>query len=509
MYKNDMPKLAAAVETVDVLARTVVDPHDHKPIRLPTFPAIERTSVLPFISTSQMTVSAPVAPANLGSYALVVRSPVVPVWTTQTITVTGGISFSFDTGSGAVAVPTTVGESMDVRNLHVGAPRVNNNVWTTWIGLAVDSAEEYWWWAPPNANVFYAMQCTSAPGPGLWNVEFEYTRSFSIKDTFKINRTMGFSGNSLITSAILSDGFFIRPLVMSAAGTAAVNLQLVSSVVTVQSGTTYGAPSAATFTGLLPLFSTPPEFTAAPAIYNACRLNALSVLFQNTTAVLSKEGSVEGVCVPLSTTNPPIISTTFNYSTLANDVTASCRYNGLLEKGLYTFTVPDSQSAQFRDCVQKGAVGASGETIPLLNLDSFDYGNVIRFTDYGTPATNLFVSVDVHHEFRNTTMLWPVDISRTPLEEWHKAQVVVQGMVPFFENPTHLLTIARLARVAAQRLYPYVKPIASAALAAARDKLISMAGKALVPRLSNTPQVLVAKPGKKKAKAKAKRKAKK
>lgn len=463
------------------LAKTVVDPHDHKPVRLPTFPNIERTSILPFVSTTQSVVS-----ASGTSLAMLCRSPVAPLWFTQTNTHAGSSDFAFTMGSSTFRIPLMAGEQFDLRNVMIGKPNTGiTGTWPWWYGLAVDRNNEYWFWAPAGMTVYTVLYLSAGVGSGAWTLEYEYTQGFQTSDTSRVGVTVAYSGGSLVSSGITSTGFFFRPLLL-VCNTTSTDVVSVTNI-TVKSSTNSasaflpGTPVA--ITALAPLLRTAPEFSLAPKIYSSCRLNACSALFQNTTAVLSKEGSVEAVIVSSSAVDPPVLSATFDYTSMASDIAASCRYTGLLEKGFYTFSLPDVKASTFRDC---GQLGADGGITQLLNLDSFDYLNIMRFTDYSSPATNLLVTVDVHHEFRNTSMLWPVGFSTIPLEEWHKAQIVVQGMLPFFENPTHLMAIANLARAAAIRLYPIVRPVATAALAAARDKVLSMAAGALRTRMGQT-----------------------
>lgn len=485
-----VPGLRSAVATVDVLAKTQVDPHDHRPLRLPTFPAIERTSVLPLMETSQWTVSAGSA------YALVCRSPAAPLWLTQTFSIAGSGAYSrftFPTGSGTTALPTINGESMSLTDFCVGIPTIGNVDWPTYTGLAVDPASNYWLWVPPGAYYFLGFYLSGTLSSGAFNFEVEYTKNFSVKNTQRRNLAGVINGLTVESTGFSSTGMFVRPLSFSCTVSASGAVNIISLTIQSSSSNSFASPGAGTLSGLMPLMKAPPEYNTAPPIYASCRTNALSVLFQNTTAVLNKEGSVEAITIPLSSFDvTDIISTSLDFTGLCANVTAKCRYAGLLEKGLYTFTLPDARACEFRDCSQS-VVGGIGSA-PLLNLDSFDYVNLIRFTDYATPASNLFITVDRHHEFRNTTMLWPVGYSTIPLEEWHKAQIVTQSMTPFFENPLHLSAIANLARTAAVKLYPYLRPVAAAAITAARDKLLStVAGKILPPRMKTNTEVVLRK----------------
>ncbi|QKI29256.1 hypothetical protein 3, partial [Forsythia suspensa yan-like virus] len=471
------------------LVRSIADPHDHKPVRLPTYPSVERTSLLPLINTAQATVDAAGT-----STALLIRSPAAPVWLTQSLTFAGSCYWRF-TGTGIVgSLPWYPGVSLTLPPLMTNIAQVYYNNWLPWQGVGVAGNGDYWFWAPPGSYFGAGFQLSGGVTGGSWDVEFEYTLNFLTTETLRQSASAAMISTTCLMTAVLSSGVFWRPLSLTCTtGATGLGQNMLDIKIYHSTSSDLLIPSSGTLSGVMPLATTPPELKIAPTIYRSCRLNAVSALFQNTTAVLSKEGSVEAAVLSMTQSEANVLATGFAFGSTVADVAASCRYIGLLEKGLYTFSLPDAPSSVFRDCVETASTASVVTYIPILNLDSFDYVNVIRFTDYSSPATNLLVTVDAHLEFRNTSMLWPIGISTTELELWHKSQVALQGMLPFFENPTHLLTIANLARAALIRAYPYVRPIAMAAASAARDKLLNMASSALQSRMSR-PQMITAPP---------------
>lgn len=465
------------------LVQMIADPHDHTPVRLPTYPNVERTSTLALVSTSQATVPS----AGVG-YAMVIRSPAVPVWMTQTFAGTFSVSCLFNQGSSMGALPVVNGESLALTPLLSGTPILSANPsWPLWTGLCCDKNEDFWFWAPPGTQFGMSVGFSGTVTGGLWVMSYEYIQSFTSSDSVRGNSNMSISGSTLVSTGVNSYGLFWRPLTLTCNTSSAGNVPITNLTISAVTGLTFPTPSSGTISGLLPLAAKPPEFDVTTLIYTACRVNALSVLFQNTTAVLNKEGSVEALLMSSSQFSPTIVSTLFDYTSTGSDVAACSRYLGLLEKGLYTFTLPDAGSARFQDASARVnfVVGPAGQT-PILNLDSFDYINMIRFTDYSSVATNLLVTVDMHLEFRNSTMLWPIGVAAIELEAWHKAQVSVTSMIPFFENPTHLMAIANLARAAAIRMYPIIRPALVTGARMARDKLLNMAANALTNKIGNT-----------------------
>jgi hypothetical protein len=494
-----MQKVISATANHSELVKVVADPHDHKPLRLPTYPDIERTSILPFMATTQLKVAAP-ATGEPEVVAMLLRSPVAPLWftqrfpidRTQTLFMENRTSFGSQ-GAGAFSLfPVLAGETLSLRPLMSVVKTQQSVNWPTLSCLAIDSQGEFWFYAPPRSYMCCMFLLSASIGVGSAIISIETTSSLSTQDCYRYQLQMATGDSMAYSVPLLSQGCFFRFVEVNCTGAfqAAATITDFSVYASTDSGGTGQTPGY--FHGLMPVLKTPIEFGIGGAIYNACRLNAVSALFANTTAVLDKEGSVEGAVISLSQYPIDILSTNFNYTTATMDIAACVRYAGLLEKGLYTFSLPDSQSTRFRDCC---ALSRYAVRVPLINLDSFDSVNIMRFTDYGTPDTSLFVTLDLHLEFRNTSMLWPIGVSTIELEAWHRSQISLQSMCPFFENPVHLATIANLARTAAVRLYPYIRPVAKAALGAARDKLLNMASNALSGRLTK-PQIQLRSVGK-------------
>lgn len=500
MSENIRPKFHDHVE----LVRTVADPHNHKPIRLPTYPDVEKTSTLPFVATKQAVVQ-----ASGTSLALLTRSPTAPLWISQSGTTQSDcwINFAFGAGGSMGVVPQGAGQNYDIKGQLIGRPIRTMTNWPFWDGIGIDKDDEYWIWVP-NGFLFATRLHTNATmSGGTWIMELETTQNFLTVDTYRYTLNTGWFGSGstyyFCNSPITSGGMFVRPTVLTCTVNSSASVGITNISLLVFTGGDPAVPTGAlSYNCLAPAFNSPPEFSNAPSIYGSCRLNAASALFQNTTAVLNKEGSVECMLVGMQQTGAQLVHSLFDYSALAADVAASCRYSGLLEKGLYTFSVPDRSTTRFYDCVQTSLNGAK---IPILNLDSFDYVNVVRFTDYSAPSTNLFITLDVHHEFRNTTMLWPIGVSGVELEPWHKAMVTIQTMSVFYENPIHISMIGNIARAAALRMYPVIRPVAMAALGAAKDKLMNMAASALSSKMHPQIQLSSAPPKRKSPKPKAKK----
>jgi hypothetical protein len=167
------------------------------------------------------------------------------------------------------------------------------------------------------------------------------------------------------------------------------------------------------------------------------------------------------------------------------------RYFGAMENGLYTFTLPDSGAELYRDClfptnsalISPALVGSTNCKVGIFDLDKLGYANIILFTDINVGDTTLAVTIDRHIEFRSSSVLFPLGYSNLQLETYHNAQMALVQLGVFFENPLHMGLIAaavgQAIRSVASYAYPIVREVGKSAIAAAGDKLLSMANRKL------------------------------
>lgn len=488
----------SAIQGVPALAQNQAVPRDHRPLRLPTFPNIERTSVLNFTATAQLSV-----PATGSCVVIQRRDPLYPLWFSTTATAAGAC-YASDALAGAAPasrpqLPFAANGSLDVSAL-VGSPYEYvfgvglTNPYTTNQPIGVDPEGNVWFYCGSGLSPILRFNLSAGANATGWQANLQVLNCLSF-DTTAVKEAR-FSSNVIgpATVEFYSPTAFYgwwRPMTLTCAvaGTTAP-LSIDSITYATITGGTLAAPTIAaapTVTGpyFTPLIASPPELSVAPAVYRDTMVNALGTLFTNATAVLSKEGTIEAVRVPTVYADLSLPALSTNFGALAREIAGCDRYYGLMEKGLYAFTYPDSLSAQFR-C-------SAYQTVPVVRLGSTAYVQVINFVDYSSPASNFAITLDYHIEFRNTTMLWPVGVSTVLLEEWHQAQVALLSVTAFHENPTHLSAIASLVRAAAIKAWPVVKPFAKIALAhaqaAATNKLQQVASSVFTPRVSVPRQV--------------------
>ncbi|APG78129.1 hypothetical protein [Wenzhou yanvirus-like virus 2] len=118
-----------------------------------------------------------------------------------------------------------------------------------------------------------------------------------------------------------------------------------------------------------PATSVNPEYYNSVAPFRSTRLNASALLLTNVTKVLNKEGTVESSRVIFN----PDSGRTFMNADVPTVSTSNpeTRYFGALEKGAYTFTAPDQESLVFTTPyetvrVNDALIGHGGGSVPIF-----------------------------------------------------------------------------------------------------------------------------------------------
>lgn len=477
-YRNASRATAGLSE----LAQLQAVPITHRPLRLPTYPQIERTSILSLSGTSGVTIN-----TSTSSLGVVVRQPAAPVWYTNTTSITGVRLFRYTLPAGAPALPQTVGSELYLVPLYDSiVPSVSTTIvgsTPNFQGIALDPTESPWVWVPAAMQMYFMIETSATLAGGSWQLTYDYIQGFAF-DVPSHGQLLLTTGSSFALGVqTFGGGWWRASSICCLQAPSTPGMTITGICMGYQSGGTTTTPIASTAPFLDALTYPPPEFTKAPFLYEDSRINALGVLFQNATSVMYKEGTVEAF---LTNSDVAVLSNNWAFGSAYSDIAPRSRYYGLLERGIYTFSLPDAPSSLFQDCTYTTTTGL----IPAVRLGGSANLNIIRFNDLAGSGSNLGVEFCFHLEFRNTTMLWPVGFSAVQLEHWHQAQVALQKMGCFFENPTHLAAIATLARQAAIRAWPVIRPIASAALTAARAQalpLAKQAAAAIIKKLKTPP----------------------
>lgn len=493
-----MQAVADKVRDCSVTAQTVAVPNLHKPLRLPTYPALERTATLAFTDTSTLGVAAETSFA-----AVLLRDPTFPLWVdtaipAQGLAVTGSYQFLQNGLSGPATGSLTLQLSDEPDGVQVwqvsppipfplpfirhsgrtyfplGGNTRGHTPFNFGVQLSSSSSSQfamvlnYSYLMPDGETQEYEKMFEKANTP--------ITKPSCIVDASENATAIGvritgvtvLSVGTAITVSNVYFGITTSKPVLGPSGTLLLtgDSQLTSPV----------APTSVQYR-LLPISRTPEQ--TQTLLWENVRANATAALFTNVTSVLNKEGTVEAARVP-KRSFPLLAPLLWDFAS----VHPRDRYFGALEKGFYAYTLSDAQSEEFRDAFDLVLIAPSTTGLPYttFNYDSIEYGTIIRFSDLDAASkTTLAVTLDRHIEFRTTSRLFPTDYSKFRLEDYHASQMALANMGTMFENPAHLATIGRMAVTAAKALWPVIKPYALTAAAnlagKAVAKLDKMSGK--------------------------------
>lgn len=436
-------------------AKTLALPGESKPLRFPSFPALERTAVLALNHCSSF---------NLGSTSsrvLLSRQATYPLWTSQitsyaayfeiggtdaweaTQNTTGKINAMAAGGgltSGTFSYPPTFSGYT--------APALKLPI----IGRDSDTTSDLWIYAPKGTDLAFGSVFSGNPGVGEQGfIEFDSWISPGEVVSQTLNVPLAaFAGQVYAVWQLpnIDSNIWIRPTRWGSTSAS----PSVKFTPFLQVGVHTGGLSANfstyrwTFTSstreiLMPLATLPDYFTSALP-WSATRVTATAALFTNTTKALNKEGTVLWARVDPLVHNPWSVPE----ASLAAFHPAEKAYLPL-EKGTYTYTMPSSDMSTFVDYTY---IFTPGYMIPVCRLDHTGLVNVGIFSDadFSTP-TQLAVNLDVHLEFRTTSALFNIGMASSPVEMLHQAQLVLMKTGFFFENESHDSIIMRAIRALA------------------------------------------------------------
>lgn len=458
--------------SMPTLCKTISLPGDYPPVRLPTYPAIERTSVLPFNATLTTTVP------STGLRGMLVKSSTMPLWTDAPTPTSvswaahwpankGISSTAFDTFQ---RVPSAVMHGSWSRNTTAGVTTLTASSPPAGYCILGESDNIPYLYVPSGATVVYVLWGASSPS-GDAVLALEYVDAGGQVTSTEQTLTGVSAGKCFSAAAGFSQTCFMRPLSFSALnGSSAKGVTIV--VGNAELALTYGLDATAvSFYGtprqvMLPAVK-PPALDVSVIPFSNTRVTALSALFTNVTKVLNKEGTVmAGRFNP--TTQDVFDIVMADYSQLA----PSEKYFFGLEKGFYTYVPLQTDVAEFADDVfdvfQSSSAAVDPARTPWLHLGRTALLSCFRFDD-PDGGTNLAVNVDWHVEYRNSSVLWPVAISALSLEEAHRAQLVCLEAGFFFDNVDHKFILSMVSKglgLVAPMLKNRAPAIASAGMAA-------------------------------------------
>lgn len=439
------------------LARQIALPHEYKPERFPSFPALERTATMgfnyPFTWTAQSAGPRKAMLCRQAAYPLWVErnytnETVGLTWTVSVPAIAGAYTVSVTTppvayasgnttatstvaGITGASVPDWTYPTLGVDLLTGSAPYVYVPTgFKAYFYFAGDAVE---WSAGTNT---YTLEADVWISPGE-TVQFEYERTL----------TSAVRGASFVLSA--PAGSWIRPKTFRRDASAANAGAGMTVGIVISAGTPVFTPSAAnagtwaitaaTAVALVPA-SAPADFTVSTLPWTSTRVTAVSGLFTNTTQVLNKGGTV--LCGRVS---PTIKSPWAVASTDIQGLHPAEKAYLALETGAYSYVPPSTDMSEFFDYTTS-FVG--GQVLPCYALHNNSMVNFLFFQPNTGIDAILAVNLDWHVEFRTSSVLFPIGLSGLTIETLHQAQLVLAKVGFFFENFSHVHILSALTAAA-------------------------------------------------------------
>lgn len=472
-YRKLQAMQHAVLRNMSAVARAIALPGETDAQRFPSFPALERTSVLRFNAPRSWTVG-----AGNGVRAVLFRQPAYPLWMEESLDTcrsyqvgwqtdfmqigvtianvttslqfaqsgafTGGTLWPSVSGAGMVAPPSVYPPvALDIRDGSVPWVYIPNNSYAavsvmpvTPIGTAYSAVVNFEQWLPGGqTSVLTSNQIAIAINSGGNGTQITPAGAWIRPINVELNPSI----------SLQITGFRIAVSVILAGATPTLSGNIVGSAPTIV------VPSASTKTHFVPSFA-PNEYTSSMIPWESTRCTAVAALFTNTTKVLNKEGTVQW-----GRLNPEIVSPwAFSLSDISTLHPSEKAFMGL-EKGTYAYVPPSTDQGSFWDhtlTVLTAATSTSFSSVPVFRLDNTSLCCAAIFTD-PDGGTSMAINLDWHLEFRNVSALFPIALSSMSLESFHQAQLALVESGFFFANESHNAIL--------NRVLGYVKKYASAA----------------------------------------------
>lgn len=421
--------------TAAVIAQTLMLPGTKPPQRVPSFPNVERTATMSFRVTDTDSVTT-------NKYMLM-AAPGCPVWKTGSVTSTlmeyGELPARPNPGTLDTGRVLLSSGAWTINSATLGLGALPTGLVAKSLPLGVLKGDVYVY-APPGTSRFVRVTFGSATSvTGTLECQIRYWRQSD--DSFLETFTMTTSGTSAYMgwSAIGDYPFFrVESVVVKTTATAPAATSILVSAGWATSAS-YTAPTG-TVTAFFPALGSLPQSSVSTVPWASVRLTALSLLATNVTKVLNKEGTVN--CARLSIS---ALGSNFIWNPLESVITSvhpSLRYFGPLERGVYTWLPPTTETTVFQSAQFMNAIFNDYTAPPAIDLENIEMVNAIVLTDPDTATTSsMALTIDMHTEFRSTSTLWPVAVCGTGLEVYHRAATAVASMCPFTENIIHVPSI--------------------------------------------------------------------
>lgn len=450
---------------LSTIARTFALPHEHPPMRLPSFPALERTAVMSFNSTSTYTV---VASGTGSSRGLLFRQGGTPLWLEQDSSVMYALVTPLDPNAqGDTQIPkgspyhayTGTGGTVTTTDFSV-VGGATSPTFGPIMGVDEGAGPGQWIYVPAGWNLGASVYNTLAGVSDAISIQLDQWIKPGEFSSNSSSIAFSYLGGGSTTSSYgglqsVSFARWVRVSAISSPGGLSSNLRAVSlTLVVAPTLTLTFAATRPTYTvgaskrGMLPIpAASSYAFSTLP--FRNTRVTAAAALFTNVSKVLNKEGTVQAARLNPETDNPWSFS-----ATTFDGVHPAEKYFYGLEKGFYTYSAPSTDLATFWDYTSHYSETTYGRYYPIHRLDNNSLVNAFLFSD-PDGDTSLAINLDWHIEFRNTSTLWPIGVSAVTLESLHSSQLALMEAGFFFDNVDHKWILSKITKAA-----NYIRPVA-------------------------------------------------
>jgi hypothetical protein len=387
------------------------------------------------------------------------RSPIAPLWTTSYYT---GVTASTNLWS----LPfTNNAPAAEVVNWTSGVYVVDPVIVVPPPLAAVPTIVHPLLYCP--ASFIICFECTGFSPLGSISINYSTWTSMTDNTELGITNVVLVGGNG--TATVVAANTCWVQLVAANHNASPVNPVPTGATVTVR----IRNPTTA-FTALLPAFS-PLEQASSALLYNKSRIASSALLVSNSTAKLYQQGRLVASRIPMEGVTAWDLSAM--YST-ANTTNPANTWEGVGEKGVYTWTVPDERSIELTDYNYSQI--ATGYQLFLLSDTA--YVNVIfyrggQITASGSAGNTVQTfALEYDHVLEFTTASQLVVLRPNPLSsmDYEAAVRAISDTPPFRENPLHLAAARALIMQAMKKFYPYARPYIRAAAHGAYKYLDSL-----------------------------------
>lgn len=457
------------------MAQSIGLPGKFSPVRYPSFPALERTALMSFNSTTGLSL-----PAGT-TKALLMRQATYPFWMEQSYN--GILAYGAawigqvrPSGTGGciteplfgVLSTSPPGRNADPNATQVGIINASSPLQITYPGsqplLGIDKGcpGTEFIYVPAGASLIVVVSQDQPSDMGgtilieAWDSPGQSTSLQTVQlvgaaAAYAIGGITTFSGNVWVRINSASVSFSNSIFTTCQFGMVVAS----GSPISYSPGNSSSPMGAvivngpATRTMLLPAAG-PTEFVNSKLPWFSTRTTAAAVLLSNTTKVMNKEGNVLWGRVAPAVNNVWTVSQTF-----INTLHPAEKAFLPLESGTYSYCPPSTDMSNFWDYSTPSAFVPA---VPVVRLDNDSLVNIAFFSD-PDGGTSLAMNVDWHIEFRTSSTLFQIGLSTAPIEALHSAQLALVKSGFFFDNFDHVSIINRIISGLGS-LYPLVKTMA-------------------------------------------------